>query len=52
MMVTSAGVITQTASKNDVALETLIGGVQKLTVMALSGMLVVVMLLSTIHLGV
>jgi hypothetical protein len=32
-------------------LETVIGGVQKLTVMALSGMLVVVMLLSTVHLG-
>jgi uncharacterized membrane protein (DUF373 family) len=52
MMATNAGVITQTASKNEVALEILIGGVQKLTVMALSGMLVVVMLLSTIHLGV
>lgn len=33
-------------------LETLIGSVQKLTVMALSGMLVGVMLLSTVHLGV
>jgi hypothetical protein len=33
-------------------LETLIGGVQKLTVTALAGMLVVVVLLSTAHLGV
>jgi uncharacterized membrane protein (DUF373 family) len=33
-------------------LETLIGTVQKLTVIALAGMLVVVMLLSTVHLGV
>jgi hypothetical protein len=32
-------------------LETLITKVQKLTVMALAGMLVVVMLLSTVHLG-
>jgi len=33
-------------------LEALIGRVQKLTVMALAAMLVVVMLLSTVHLGV
>jgi uncharacterized membrane protein (DUF373 family) len=33
-------------------METLIGTVQKLTVIALAGMLVVVMLLSTVHLGV
>ncbi|MGA8490718.1 MAG: phosphate-starvation-inducible PsiE family protein [Terriglobales bacterium] len=39
-------------SKKEILLETLIGSVQKLTVIALSGMLVVVMLLSTIHLGV
>jgi uncharacterized membrane protein (DUF373 family) len=32
-------------------LETLIGRVQKFTVMALAGMLVLVMLLSTVHLG-
>ena len=43
---------TQTPSKIEIALETLIGRVQKLTVMALAGMLVVVMLLSTVHLGV
>jgi uncharacterized membrane protein (DUF373 family) len=49
---TSAGVITPTASKKESALETLIGRVQKLTVMALSGMLAVVVVLSTIHLGV
>ena len=33
-------------------MERLIGSVQKCTVMALVGMLVVVMLLSTVHLGV
>jgi len=33
-------------------LETLITNVQKLTVMALAGMLIVVMVLSTVHLGV
>jgi uncharacterized membrane protein (DUF373 family) len=36
----------------DTVLETLIRAVQKLTVIALSGMLVLVMLLSTVHLGV
>jgi uncharacterized membrane protein (DUF373 family) len=40
------------APANRTVLETVIGGVQKLTVMALAGMLVVVMLLSTVHLGV
>jgi uncharacterized membrane protein (DUF373 family) len=39
-------------STNRMVLETVIGGVQKLTVIALAGMLVVVMLLSTVHLGV
>jgi uncharacterized membrane protein (DUF373 family) len=47
-----AGVIAEPASAKEIVLETLIGGVQKLTVMALAGMLVVVMLLSTVHLGV
>ena len=36
----------------ETTLETLITKVQKLTVMALAGMLIVVMLLSTVHLGV
>jgi uncharacterized membrane protein (DUF373 family) len=40
------------APANRMVLETVIGGVQKLTVVALAGMLVVVMLLSTVHLGV
>jgi uncharacterized membrane protein (DUF373 family) len=48
----NGGITTQTASKKEGALETLIGSVQKLTVMALAGMLIVVMLLSTVHLGV
>jgi uncharacterized membrane protein (DUF373 family) len=39
-------------STNRMVLETVIGGFQKLTVIALAGMLVVVMLLSTVHLGV
>ena len=42
----------QTASQREIALETLIGSVQKITVMCLAGMLVVVMLLSTAHLAV
>src|SRR5271165_4120418 len=41
-----------TTSTNIHWLESVITNVQKLTVMALAGMLVVVMLLSTIHLGV
>jgi uncharacterized membrane protein (DUF373 family) len=36
----------------EIALEALIGKVQKFAVLALAGMLVVVMVLSTIHLGV
>ena len=40
------------APAHRMVLETVIGGVQKLTVMALAGMLVVVMVLSTVHLGV
>ena len=47
-----AVVIAMAASTKTTVLETLIGRVQKLTVMALAGMLVVVMLLSTVHLGV
>ncbi len=47
-----AGVMTRVPSTKEIALEKLIGGVQKLTVMALAGMLVVVMLLSTVHLAV
>lgn len=43
---------TQTATKLEITLETLIGSVQKITVMCLAGMLVVVMLLSTAHLAV
>lgn len=39
-------------STMEIWLEALIGKVQKFTVVALSGMLVVVMLLSTLHLGV
>jgi uncharacterized membrane protein (DUF373 family) len=46
------GLITHTASKRQSTLEALIGSVQKLIVIALSGMLVVVVVLSTIHLGV
>jgi uncharacterized membrane protein (DUF373 family) len=45
-------VITLSASTKEIVLETVIGGVQKLTVLALAGMLVVVMLLSTVHLAV
>src|SRR5271155_926922 len=48
----NAGVAKQAASKTEIVLEKLITSVQKFTVMALAGMLVVVMLLSTIHLGV
>ena len=48
----NAGVIAWAASTKEIVLEKLIGAVQKFTVMALAGMLVVVMLLSTIHLGV
>jgi uncharacterized membrane protein (DUF373 family) len=44
-------VISRAVSNKDIVLETLIGGVQKLTVTALAGMLVVVVLLSTAHLG-
>ena len=47
----NAGAIRQTASTTEIVLEKLITSVQKFTVMALAGMLVVVMLLSTIHLG-
>lgn len=47
------GAETTPASKAwEIVLETLIGSVQKLTVVALAGMLVVVVLLSTVHLGV
>ena len=47
------GAVTTPASKPwEIVLETLIGNVQKLTVVALAGMLVVVVLLSTVHLGV
>lgn len=48
----NAGVIARAASTKEIVLERMIGAVQKFTVMALAGMLVVVMLLSTIHLGV
>ncbi len=48
----NAGAATQTARKTEIVLEKLITGVQKFTVIALAGMLVVVMLLSTLHLGV
>jgi uncharacterized membrane protein (DUF373 family) len=44
--------IARTGSTTDVVLEAVIGKVQKFTVVALAGMLVVVMLLSTLHLGV
>lgn len=45
--------VTTPASKPwEIVLETLIGSVQKLTVVALAGMLVVVVFLSTVHLGV
>lgn len=47
-----AVVISLAAGTKETVLETLIGAVQKFTVIALSGMMVVVMLLSTIHLGV
>lgn len=40
------------ASVKEIVLETLIGKTQKITVMALAGMLIVVMVLSTVHLGV
>jgi uncharacterized membrane protein (DUF373 family) len=47
------GAVATAASKAwEIVLETLIGSVQKLTVVALAGMLVVVVLLSTVHLGV
>ncbi len=39
------------SARTDIALEKLIGWAQKLTVVAVAGMLVVVMLLSTVHLG-
>jgi uncharacterized membrane protein (DUF373 family) len=48
----NAGGITRAPGTKEIVLERLIGSVQKFTVMALAGMLVVVMLLSTIHLGV
>ena len=48
----NAEVITRAASTKEIVLERLIGAVQKFTVMALAGMLVVVMVLSTVHLGV
>ena len=40
------------ADDKEIVLEKLIGAVQEFTVMALAGMLVVVMVLSTVHLGV
>jgi uncharacterized membrane protein (DUF373 family) len=40
------------ASSKEIVLETLITKIQKFTVMALAGMLVVVVMLSTVHLGV
>lgn len=40
-----------TSARAEIALEKLIGGAQKLTIIALAGMLVVVTLLSTVHLG-
>jgi uncharacterized membrane protein (DUF373 family) len=46
------GVVIPAVSTTDILLETLIGRVQKLTVMALAGMLIVVVVLSTTHLGV
>jgi len=46
------GVVIPAASTTDIVLETLIGRVQKLAVIALVGMLVVVVVLSTAHLGV
>jgi uncharacterized membrane protein (DUF373 family) len=45
-------VIKLAAGRKQTALETVIGTVQKITVIALAGMLIVVMLLSTVHLGV
>ena len=52
MEANSVNVGDRAAPANRMVLETVIGGVQKLTVVALAGMLVVVMLLSTVHLGV
>jgi uncharacterized membrane protein (DUF373 family) len=43
--------ISQAVSATDIVLERIIGSVQKLTVVALAGLLIVVMLLSTVHLG-
>ncbi len=41
----------QAVSATDIVLERIIGSVQKVTVVALAGLLIVVMLLSTVHLG-
>ncbi len=48
---TDGGASTRKTNTKEFTLETLIGRVQKLAIMALAGMLVVVMLLSTAHLG-
>ena len=45
------GVVVPAVSTANIVLETLLGRVQKLAVIALAGMLVVVVLLSTAHLG-
>ena len=47
----SGSTIKVPSARAEIALEKLIGGAQKLTVIALAGMLVVVTLLSTVHLG-
>jgi len=47
-----AGLVAIPSRTKEIAFRNLIGSVQSFTVMALAGMLIVVMLLSTMHLGV